>query len=322
MKKVYDVLCVGLIVSDLLIHPVDKGIFEVDTTRIEKIKLLPGGDAMNEALILAKLGQKTGILGKVGDDEFGHMVLQQANAIGVDTSCVKVDRNTITSASLVLVNQNGDRNFVYCSGNNESLTLADIDLALIKQAKIVCIGSLLGLPGLDKEGTAAIFREARENHVITVADATHDICNIGFAGIENVLKYTDIFMPSYTEGKYITGESDPRKMATILLSCGVKTVVIKLGKKGCFIQNAEEHYHLPAYKVAVVDTTGGGDNFVAGFLTGISNGWHLKECGMFANAVGAISTQKIGANTAVKSQRQVQEFMQKTIVHESVLNEY
>jgi sugar/nucleoside kinase (ribokinase family) len=309
MNKDYDILCIGLIVADLLVKPVDKGIFDVDTTKIDKIIVMPGGDAMNESMVLARLGKKVGLVGKVGDDAFGHMVLQNAKENKVDTSNVKVDSSTITSTSIVLINKNGIRNIVYCNGNNQSFSLGDIDLSVIKRAKMVNIGSLLGLPELDKSGAEIIFKEAKANHVITSADTNHDICGIGLAGIKGILKYTDIFMPSYYEAKALTNETDPEKMADVFLNCGVKTIVIKLGINGCLIKDTKESFLLPTCDANTIDTTGAGDNFVAGFLTGILNGWSLRKSGMFANAAGALSTQEVGACVAVKSADQVEDFM-------------
>jgi sugar/nucleoside kinase (ribokinase family) len=304
-----DILCIGLIAVDLLVQPVDKGIFDVDTTRIDEIKVLPGGDAMNESIILARLGQKVGLLGKVGDDRFGQMVLQQAAENGVDISNVKVDGSTITSTSIVLIDKNGNRNFVYCAGNNEVFKLEDINLELVSKAKIVNVGSILGLSALDKGGVELIFKEAETHNVITAADVSHDISKLGLEGIRGILKYTDFFIPSLTEARYLTNEDDPDKIADVFIQCGVKTVVIKLGNRGCYLKNLKESCLLPAWNAKTIDTTGAGDNFVAGFLTGISEGWDLKKCGLFANAVGALSTQEVGANSAVRNMNQVMDFM-------------
>lgn len=308
--KKFDILCLGLIVSDLLVSPVDKGIFDIDTTKVEKIDLLPGGDAMNEAIILSRLGAKTGLMGKVGDDVFGQMVLGEARKSGVDVSNVKIDVSTRTTTSVVMIKENGDRNFVYCKGNNDVLSLEDIDLSVISQSKIISVGSVFELPMLDRCGIEIIFKTARESGVITAADVTHDVYGIGLEGIKGILKYADILIPSFVEAVYLTGEKEPEKAADILLGYGVKTVVIKLGALGCYIKTREEGQLIGAYDAKSVDTTGAGDNFIAGFLTGILKGWELKKCGMFANAVGSICVGELGATTAVKNIEQVVEFME------------
>jgi sugar/nucleoside kinase (ribokinase family) len=311
-NKKYDILCIGLMVSDLLVMPARKEIFDVDTTQVDKIELAPGGDAMNESIILARLGVKVGLIGKVGSDLSGRMLLMEAEKNGVDISNVKIDKDTKTTISIVLINNNGDRNFIYSKGNNDTFCLNDIDLSVIGQARIVSVGSIFELPMLDKNGIEIIFKEAKVNNVITAADVTHDVYGLGLNGIKSILQYTDIFIPSYIEAVYLTNEKEPDKAAEILLEHGVKIVVIKMGAKGCYIQTLTEHYFINAYDVVAVDTTGAGDNFVAGFLTGILNGWNLKQCGMFANAVGSICVDEAGATTAVKSMNQVMQFMKDT----------
>ncbi len=309
MERTYDVLCIGLIAADLLVQPVDRGIFDVDTTRIDEIKILPGGDAMNESIVLSRLGLKAGLLGKVGDDQFGDMVLRHAAKNGVDIGNVRVDKNTVTSTSIVLINRNGDRNFVYCAGNNEALRPEDVNPEAVRSARIVNIGSILGLTGLDRGGTAAILEEAAAHGAITSADSSHDVNGLGLEGIKDALERLDFFIPSFGEARYLTDESDPDRIADILLGCGVKNVVIKLGGKGCYIKNSGKSCLIPPYMVGAIDTTGAGDNFVAGFLTGLSKGWPLERCGSFANAVGALSTLEVGANTGVKNMEQVLNFI-------------
>ena len=109
----------------------------------------------------------------------------------------------------------------------------------------------------------------------------------------------------------LSGKEDPNEIADIFLSMGVKTVVIKMGKDGCFIKDEKgEKYLIPTYdKVKAVDTTGAGDSFVAGFLTGHVNGWSLIQCGKFANAVGTHCVMAAGASTGIKSFEQITEFI-------------
>jgi sugar/nucleoside kinase (ribokinase family) len=311
MDKTFDCLCIGLIVADLLVRPVNSNIFLIDTTIADEIKLMPGGDAINEAIIMARLGAKVGLAGKVGRDPFGQIALKEAADNMVNVKNVKIDATTKTAVSIVFINETGERNFVFCPGNNDVFTVNDIDLSLIKQTKIVNIGSIFGMPLLDRGGIETIFKIAHEYNVITTADVTHDVTKLGFEGIKNILKITDIFMPSFIEAAYLTKETKPEKMAEAFLRSGVKTVVIKLGNKGCYIKSAGETHTIATYPTKVVDTTGAGDNFVAGFLTGVLKGWDLEQCGMFANAAGALCVQNMGATTSVRSFDQVFDYMKK-----------
>ena len=98
-------------------------------------------------------------------------------------------------------------------------------------------------------------------------------------------------------------------MADYFLSCGIKNVVIKAGKQGCFFKNQLESFTVPAFSVKAVDTTGAGDNFASGFITALLEGKNHRECCRFAHAVAAIAVESVGANVGVKSRGQVEEFL-------------
>jgi len=125
------------------------------------------------------------------------------------------------------------------------------------------------------------------------------------------MEHIDFFMPSYEEAAKISGEREPEKIADVFIKMGVKVAVIKLGKDGCFIKSSNgEKYLIPAYKnVKLVDTTGAGDAFCAGFLTGLSKDWSLYECGKFGNAAGSHSIMEIGASTGIKPLEEIKSFM-------------
>jgi sugar/nucleoside kinase (ribokinase family) len=133
------------------------------------------------------------------------------------------------------------------------------------------------------------------------------------------LEVTDYFMPSYSESRKLTGETEPEKMVEKFLDKGAGTVIIKMGAEGCFIMNKNEQHMLPAYDVKVIDTTGCGDNFVSGFITGLLEGWDLQRCGLFANAMGSLNSMGLGACSVTKTKGEVLEFMEKTPLYSSGL---
>ena len=108
------------------------------------------------------------------------------------------------------------------------------------------------------------------------------------------------------------GTKKPEKAAKDLLKLfGPKIVALKLGRKGCFILTEMERVRFPAFPIKVVDTTGAGDAFVAGFLTGIIGEWSLKRTARFANALGSISTTKIGAQSDLTNMREAKRFLRR-----------
>ena len=317
MRKDYDVLCVGLVNVNFLAKPMDRGVFDVDVTLLDAVDAVPGGDALNEAVVLARLGNRTGLAGKIGGDDLGKTILAFLARENVGTENLKIDPGVKTSACLVLIDKNGNRNFATFRGANIGFSIEDIDLAVLGQTKIVNIGSMFALKSLDGSGAETLFREAKARGVITSADMKQDTYKIGLDGIRGVLRHTDYFLPSYDEAAYLTKEKDPVKMAASLLGTGAGTVVVKLGEKGCYAKTGKESFFVEAIETEAVDTTGAGDNFVAGFLTGAAKGWDLRSCCEFANAVGSLCVQKVGPTAAVESLEQALAYLKRHRPHEA-----
>ncbi len=315
MRKVIDVLNVGILCADIPLKlPCETIDFSVDSLTLDAVPVLPGGDAANVSQVMARLGIKTALATKIGNDAFAHIVYKIVKQSGVNMRCVSMDASLKTSISVVLVNKQGDRSFLFLPGSIQELKLEDINPAAVRQARHVNLGSFFAHPYLDKSGARELFKMAKENGATTSADVTHDSYGTGFDGIRSSLEYLDYFIPSYTEGKYLTGESDPERIADVIIREAKSdiTVVIKMGEDGCFYKSRGRCGRIPCYKTKAVDTTGAGDNFVAGFLTGLINGWELEEGLEFANAVAGFSVQRLGATSPDMSMKNVREFIRNT----------
>ncbi len=308
----YDVACVGMMAANLPVRPVSRAVFDVDVTLVEKMELTAGGDAMNEAIVLSRLGSRVLLCGKVGDDSFGRFLIETSRSAGVDTAGVQVDPRVSTSTCVILINRDGSRNFLSHRHASEKLSLEDIDVSLATGARLLCIGSLLALPALDGAGAAALLEAARARGCTTAADTKHDTYGTGLKGIRDALRQVDYLLPSYEEARDLTGETDPARMSEALLDSGAGCVVVKLGDRGCYLRTRRAASLIGGFAAEVVDTTGAGDNFVAGFLTGVLRGWDPERCCRFANAVGAVSVTEVGSTSAVKSMDQVIEYMERS----------
>ncbi len=119
--------------------------------------------------------------------------------------------------------------------------------------------------------------------------------------IEEDMEFVDYFFTSFEEAKMLSGQNHYQDMAKFFIDKGVKNICIKMGAKGSFIANAREKEFFPALKVPTLDSTGAGDAYVAGFITAVLQKWPFLKCGLFANAVGAMSVTAIGATNAVKN---------------------
>jgi len=312
MEEKFDVICIGLMVANIPIYPVSNNILNTDVTLINKLEITPGGDALNQALILSRLGRKVGICGKIGPDIFGRYLSEEIQKNRIDVSVLITDNQTNTNGAAVLIREDGSRHFLSYRGASDSFSLNDIIFDKIANTRIISFGSLFALPLFRGNALTQFLIKAKDRGCITVADTKQDNYHVGWKGIEESAKYLDYFLPSYDEAAYFSGETEPGKMAAFFADAGIKNIVIKLGDRGCFVRSPENKKGeiIPAMKVEAIDTTGAGDNFVAGFLHGILYGWDLLKCCSFANAVGAISTTKIGATNAIQSEIQVKEFIQ------------
>ncbi len=306
-----DILCIGQLVADILVKSVNSIDYNVDTKRVDQIVVKSGGDALNTAISLSKLGNKVGFIGKVGNDNFGNFLLKTIKSFNIDTKGLKIIKDVPTSSVIVLINDKGQRTFLYQGGTNDTFQYADINTTLIDECKLVHVGGTYLLPQFDGEGAAKIFRLAQSKNKLTSMDVTYDVTGKWLSTIKHCLKYLNFFMPSYEQAKLITGKENPEEIAGFLQKQGVETVVIKLGDEGCYVKSQDKGFYFPAYDVEVIDTSGAGDSFVAGFLTGILRNWDLKRCAQFASAVSAHCIQKIGSTTGVVSFNKIEEFIEK-----------
>jgi sugar/nucleoside kinase (ribokinase family) len=307
-----DVICAGLSVVNFPLFPVDEGIFKRDVNPIEPVTLLPGGDAANQAVVLSKLGLKTALCCRRGNDAWGRIMLDLLRQYGdnINLDGIVVDEEKATSVSAMMIRPDAQRNFCVHKGAMYNFCFTDIDTALFKSAKAASIGGVFGLPSFDGEGAASFFTAARKAGVVTVADTKYDTYKIGLAGIRPMLAVTDYFFPSYDEAKAISGETEPSKMAAVFLKAGVSHVGIKLGADGIYFHDAGQEFTLPAFPAKVIDTTGAGDNFMSGFIAGLVKGWDVRRCCLFGSAAAALCVTKVGPMTAVTSFRQVEEFLE------------
>ena len=319
-EKKIDVLCAGLALVNFPIHPIDESVFQKDINMVSPIQLLPGGDAANQAIVISRLGGRAALVSVVGRDGFGTMLLKMLEEKGraLDVSHVAVEDNNTTGVAAMLVRPDGQRNFCINRGSLMEFGLKHIDMELLEESKIVSIGGLMSLPGFDGKGTEEFFRMAKQAGAITVADTKKDLWGIGLGGIQRTLAYTDYFFPSLEEAQAISGAAAVEKMAETFLDCGVSHVGIKLGSDGCYYRDKNKEFYLPAYPCKAVDTTGAGDNFMSGFITGLLMDQDVETCCKFASAAGAICASAIGPNSAVTSMEQVLEFISEHEMEEHV----
>lgn len=293
-----DVVCIGQAVVDCITRGKEEDEHKKNVYRAKSITLNVGGDAVNESSVLAELGYKVRILCGLGDDLAGKIIRDELSGHGVITDSIVMRDTLSTPIANLIVNGDGTRNSI----NGEAVMLKglSLDLSALKGAKIVSLASLFRAPLDKKDEIITLVKRAREEGCVICADTKlPTFRQIHLKDIQEILPWIDYIFPNENEAAYYTGKESYEEMAREIHHMGVKNVIIKMGDKGCLVWNEEEHFTIPARKVKVVDTTGAGDNFVAGFLAGLLQGWNLRECAEFGTDCAAFSVQYVGATTAI-----------------------
>ncbi|PWF50052.1 sugar kinase [[Kluyvera] intestini] len=306
-----DVICVGAAIVDIPLQPVSKNIFDVDSYPLERIAMTTGGDAINEAMIISRLGHKTALNSRIGNDAAGHFIRERCRQENIDIHSLRMDEGVDTSINVGLVTSDGERTFVTNrNGSLWKLALEHVDFSRFAEAKLLSLASIFNSPLLNGKALKEIFIRAKAHQLLICADMIKPRLGETLDDIREALSYVDFLFPNYEEAKLLTGETSLDGIADSFLACGVKTVVIKTGKKGCFIKNGETCLEVPAVKgITAIDTIGAGDNFASGFICGLLEDKSLRDCALFANATAAISVLSVGATTGVKNRQLVEQLL-------------
>jgi len=296
MKKVE---IIGAAIVDVLVTPADERVFAIGSQPAEQILMTYGGDALNEATVLHKLGGNVHLETLLGEDEAGKAVLRRIEQVGLETDGVHIREDLQTSVNVVLVKPDGTRHFLTNPhASQRKLRVEDIPMPFSEDVGILSFASMFVFPLMKAEEMAAVFRQAKEQGITVCADMTKRKNAETTADVACALRYVDYLFPNDAEAMLLTGKDTVEEAAEDLLNAGAGTVVIKCGDKGCYIKRREGAFWSPAREnVACVDTTGAGDSFVGGFLYGLSKDLPLEECARIANDCGARAVQKVGATT-------------------------
>jgi len=311
MIKNKPIICLGILVADIVGRPLRVVPEPGRLVLVDEMSLHTGGCAINTATALARLGLPVEVIGKIGADPFGDFLLKALAERGIETRGITRDQLVGTSATMVMVAPDGERRFVHYIGANAHLKIDDIDLSMVEAGSILHIAGSLVMPGIDGQPTAELLRHARAAGVTTFLDTVWDDTGRWMDILAPCLPHVDYFVPSLPEGQALTGLEDPTEIAHALLERGVKTVGLKMGVEGCLVMSGDgQAIRLPAFQVDVVDATGAGDAFAAGFIAGVWQGWPIEETARFATAVGALCVTGLGASGGLRSLSETVSFME------------
>ena len=277
--------------------------------RAESGSLFVGGDAVNQAQAAAKLGARTGILCHLGNDSAGDVIVDSLRDSGVSTDLIVRSDDHPTPVTTIFVKADGNRKSI-TNGAHRYNFHPERFAGSLGNPRAVMLGSLFRAPFNDPEVVRSVVSAAKAAGALIFADTkmpNHNILSL--SDIADSLPMIDYITPNLTEAEFYTGRKTPAGIADVLLNKGVKNVIVKLGEQGCYYANRDVSRLVPAFRTDVIDATGAGDNFTAGFVTEILRGAPAWDALVFANACGAICTTAVGSGTALRNRDQVLEFL-------------
>ena len=300
----FDVIGFGALNVDK-IYQVPRIAKEGEETFILDFQETPGGSAANTIVGLAKLELKTGFIGKVADDHEGQLLINDFKREDVNADGIVVVKEGRSGVVTAYVDKKGERALYVHSSVNDSLTFEQINLEYAKQARF------LHLTSVDEKPFQAQKKLIEEVSDVKVSlDPGEIYARKGLTKLRSLIKKSFVVLPSEGELKMLTGKRW-KEGAKMLVKEGAGIVAVKLGEKGCYVTDGKDAHLIEPFKVNVIDTTGAGDAFSAGFLYGLMNGKDLYQCGRLGNFVASRCVTKVGARTGLPTLSDLKDILRK-----------
>jgi 2-dehydro-3-deoxygluconokinase len=260
-----------------------------------------GGDTSNLAIAAARQGARTGYLTALGDDVYGRMFQDLWRRERVDSSHVKIDAAAATAIYFV-THEGGRHHFTFFRGGSAASRYAPSDMPAdyVARARVVHFSGIsLAISAAMCDACYAAVDAAKNAGKLVAFDPNLRLKlwskERARAAILDVMKLSDIYLPSFDDVALLTGITDPDKLVDQALDAGVGTVALKLGANGALVATPKERHRIPAYTVTPVDATGAGDTFGGAFLTRLLRGDDVAAAGRYAAVAAALSTTGFGA---------------------------
>lgn len=292
------VVTLGAHILDVLARPVESIPDGQDTVVVDEIRVTAAGAAAGTAVALARLGNDVVSVGAVGDDDLGDLLVRIMERNGVDVRGLVRRTADQTSASILPIRPDGGRPSFHVPGANLTLTAGAVGPGLLSAADVVHLGGPDVTFGLNDPAFFEMLAQARGTGTVVTMDLLSTMPDL-LRGAAAFLPHVDHFLPNEEQAVAMTGHDDPDKAARALLAQGPRTVVVTLGGEGSLVATAGGVERLPVLPVDVVDTTGCGDAYCAGFITGIARGLDVLEAARWGTAAAATVAQGLGSDACL-----------------------
>lgn len=293
-----------------LVTKVDRFPLPGETLLTSGISTFFGGKGGNQAVALGKLGADVLMVGKVGNDLYGQQYLQHLLDHGVKVEGVAIEPGTSTGTAIIQVDRAGENQIVISPGANDTLTPDYIDAKWEQIAACDIFLFQLEIPLATTMYAMKMLKQLNKVIILDPAPAAKLP--------DQMFSYIDYMTPNETEVKFYADRNQLYKFqlkeaSNNLFRKGVGTIIAKAGESGAYIINSLELQHVQPYRVNVEDTTGAGDSFNAGFAFALAQERGLDEAVVTANAVGALSTRNVGAQSAMPTLEELNHFIHQAL---------
>ena len=295
------VVCLGAHILDILGRPVTAIPPGQGSVLLEEIRLTAAGTAAGTAVDLAKLGARVASMGAIGDDDIARLLVSLLDRHGVDTSHLARIPGVPTSATMLPTRPNGERPALHVPGATPHLRPGDVDTGLVAAADVLHVGGPDVLGRFAGAPLADVLAAARAGGTLVTMDLLRPGAPEVLDRLAPLLPLVDYFLPNSDQLLAITGAADLDGGIKAVLDAGAAAVAVTMGAGGSRIVAGGTDACLPAIGVEVVDTTGCGDAYSAGFIIGLCHGWDPLAAGRLGTAVAALVAQGLGSDATLTS---------------------
>jgi len=286
---------------------VDKMPLPGETILGKNFTLVPGGKGANQAYAIGKLGANVEMIGAVGEDEYGKILLENLNSVNVNTTGIIKINNANTGCAFIHVDRTGENSITAISGANKEISIDLIDSNIDKIDNADIIVMQLEIPIDVITYVAKIAKQKNKIVILDPAPARSDLP-------DELFKNIDIIKPNETEIQILTGiqtntEDEIINAAKSLLKKGIKTIIVTLGENGSLLVTNDKIEKFKAINVKTVDTTAAGDSFTAALAKSLLEDKNIEEAIRFGHIVSSIAVTKKGAQTSIPDQIEIENFI-------------
>jgi len=309
-RSLGSVVVLGAHIIDVLGRPVLQIPPGQGSVRLDEIRVTAAGTAAATGVDLAKLGAQVTSVGAIGADLLGDLLVSALERHGVGTGGLVRKPGAQTSATILPIRPNGERPALHVPGATSALTLADIDLSVLRNCRALVVGAPDALGEQASRWLPEVADAARADGALVFVDILHQGSRRDFDRISGLLARADWFAPNADQLLALTGRSEIGDAVADVLALGTGGVAVTMGGGGCLVATAARApVRLNAIGMPVIDTTGCGDGFNAGMVAGLLLGRGPVDAARLGIACGALVATGLGSDAGIVSLDQVLDFL-------------